>query len=154
MEVWALEAYGAAYTLQEILTVKSDDVTGRVKTYEAIVKGQNIPTPGVPEAFKVLVKELQSLALDVRVLNDAGEEIELATLGEEDIPENTRPVRNDVTAEDVGETVETDDIYDSFTPGDFDSDNPTTPFDDFEPDDDVIFEGSVMDDFEDLDSDY
>ena len=66
MEVWALEAYGAAYTLQEILTVKSDDVTGRVKTYEAIVKGQNIPTPGVPESFKVLVKELQSLALDVK----------------------------------------------------------------------------------------
>ena len=77
MEVWALEAYGAAYTLQEILTVKSDDVTGRVRTYEAIVKGQNVPNPGVPEAFKVLVKELQSLCLDVRVLDDKGEEIEL-----------------------------------------------------------------------------
>ncbi|MBE6941517.1 MAG: DNA-directed RNA polymerase subunit beta [Ruminococcaceae bacterium] len=77
MEVWALEAYGAAYTLQEILTVKSDDVTGRVKTYEAIVKGANIPKPGVPESFKVLVKELQALCLDVRVLDELGNEIEL-----------------------------------------------------------------------------
>ncbi len=84
MEVWALEAYGAAYTLQEILTVKSDDVTGRVKTYEAIVKGQNIPTPGVPEAFRVLVKELQALALDVRVLDHDGNEIELSCLTEEE----------------------------------------------------------------------
>ena len=77
MEVWALEAYGAAYTLQEILTVKSDDVTGRVKTYEAIVKGNNIPQPGVPESFKVLIKELQSLCLDIRVLDKDGGEIEL-----------------------------------------------------------------------------
>ena len=77
MEVWALEAYGAAYTLQEILTVKSDDVTGRVKTYEAIVKGHNVPKPGVPESFKVLVKELQSLCLDMRVLDKNGDEIEL-----------------------------------------------------------------------------
>ena len=84
MEVWALEAYGAAYTLQEILTVKSDDVTGRVKTYEAIVKGNNIPQPGVPESFKVLVKELQSLCLDVRVLDEAGDEIELKDDDEDD----------------------------------------------------------------------
>ncbi len=77
MEVWALEAYGAAYTLQEILTVKSDDTLGRVKTYEAIVKGQNVPNPGIPEAFKVLIKELQSLALDVKVLNVNNEEIDL-----------------------------------------------------------------------------
>ena len=77
MEVWALEAYGAAYTLQEILTVKSDDVTGRVRTYESIVKGHNVPKPGVPESFKVLVKELQSLCLDMRVLDEAGNEIEL-----------------------------------------------------------------------------
>ena len=76
MEVWALEAYGASYTLQEILTVKSDDVVGRVKTYEAIIKGENIPEPGIPEAFKVLLKELQSLALDVRVLQ-GGEEVEI-----------------------------------------------------------------------------
>ncbi len=77
MEVWALEAYGAAYTLQEILTVKSDDVTGRVQTYEAIVKGHNVPTPGVPESFKVLVKELQSLCLDIQVLDEDGNQIEL-----------------------------------------------------------------------------
>ena len=77
MEVWALEAYGAAYTLQEILTVKSDDVTGRVRTYESIVKGHNVPKPGVPESFKVLVKELQSLCLDIKVLDDQGAEIEL-----------------------------------------------------------------------------
>lgn len=77
MEVWALEAYGAAHTLQEILTVKSDDVVGRVKTYEAIVKGENIPEPGVPESFKVLIKELQSLALDVKVLSDEDDEIEI-----------------------------------------------------------------------------
>ena len=77
MEVWALEAYGAAYTLQEILTVKSDDIVGRVKTYESIVKGYNVPKPGVPESFKVLVKELQSLGLDIKVLGKNGEEITL-----------------------------------------------------------------------------
>ena len=77
MEVWALEAYGASYTLQEILTVKSDDITGRVKTYEAIIKGDNIPSPGIPESFKVLLKEFQSLALDVKVLTDDGTEVEL-----------------------------------------------------------------------------
>ncbi|MPN18586.1 DNA-directed RNA polymerase subunit beta [bioreactor metagenome] len=81
MEVWALEAYGAAYTLQEILTVKSDDVVGRVKTYEAIVKGDNVPPAGVPESFKVLIKELQSLALDIKVLSDTREEI---LIGEDD----------------------------------------------------------------------
>ena len=84
MEVWALEAYGAAYTLQEILTVKSDDVTGRVKTYEAIVKGQNIPMPGIPESFKVLIKELQSLSLDVKVLDHDGMEIDLKQKFDED----------------------------------------------------------------------
>lgn len=77
MEVWALEAYGASHTLQEILTVKSDDVTGRVKTYESIVKGENIPEPGTPESFKVLVKELQSLALDVELLDESGDVVEL-----------------------------------------------------------------------------
>ena len=86
MEVWALEAYGAAYTLQEILTVKSDDITGRTKAFEAIVKGENIPSPGIPESFKVLVKELQSLALDIRVLDEKGEEIELSRLMEDDTP--------------------------------------------------------------------
>ena len=77
MEVWALEAYGASHTLQEILTVKSDDVTGRLKTYEAIIKGENIPAPGIPESFKVLLKEFQSLGLDVGVLDENGEEVEL-----------------------------------------------------------------------------
>ena len=86
MEVWALEAYGAAYTLQEILTVKSDDVTGRVRTYEAIVKGENIPQPGVPESFKVLIKELQSLCLDVRILDENGDEIELKDDEDDYIP--------------------------------------------------------------------
>ena len=76
MEVWALEAYGASYTLQEILTVKSDDVVGRVKTYEAIIKGENIPEPGIPESFKVLLKELQSLGLDVKVLKDDNTEVQ------------------------------------------------------------------------------
>src|SRR5699024_2347978 len=84
MEVWALEAYGAAYTLQEILTYKSDDVVGRVKTYEAIVKGEPIPKPGVPESFRVLVKELQSLGLDMRVLYIEETEIELRDMDDED----------------------------------------------------------------------
>ncbi len=86
MEVWALEAYGAAYTLQEILTVKSDDISGRRKAYEAIIKGQNIPTPGVPESFRVLMKELQALALDIKVLDKNGEEISLSALSGEDEP--------------------------------------------------------------------
>ena len=88
MEVWALEAYGAAYTLQEILTVKSDDVVGRVKTYEAIVKGENVPEPGVPESFKVLIKELQSLALDVKVLDGEGNEVVLKeSMDDDDVEE-------------------------------------------------------------------
>jgi DNA-directed RNA polymerase subunit beta len=84
MEVWALEAYGAAYTLQEILTVKSDDVVGRVKTYEAIVKGENVPEPGVPESFKVLIKELQSLGMDVKILSENEEEIEMREMDEDE----------------------------------------------------------------------
>jgi DNA-directed RNA polymerase subunit beta len=84
MEVWALEAYGAAYTLQEILTYKSDDVVGRVKTYEAIVKGEPIPKPGVPESFRVLVKELQALGLDMKVLDQDKQEIELRDMDDED----------------------------------------------------------------------
>ncbi|MGA3149388.1 MAG: DNA-directed RNA polymerase subunit beta, partial [Acidimicrobiales bacterium] len=83
MEVWALEAFGAAYALQELLTIKSDDVLGRVKVYEAIVKGENIPEPGIPESFKVLIKEMQSLCLDVEVLAPSGEEIEMRELDED-----------------------------------------------------------------------
>ena len=99
MEVWALEAYGAAYTLQEILTVKSDDIVGRVKTYEAIVKGHNVPQPGVPESFKVLVKELQSLCLDIRVLDEDGQEIILAD-DDEDTPQFSDITREKATASD------------------------------------------------------
>jgi DNA-directed RNA polymerase subunit beta len=84
MEVWALEAYGAAYTLQEILTVKSDDVVGRVKTYEAIVKGENVPEPGVPESFKVLIKELQSLGMDVKILSEDEQEIIMREIDEDE----------------------------------------------------------------------
>ena len=87
MEVWALEAYGAANTLQEILTVKSDDTVGRVKTYEAIIKDQNIPNPGVPESFKVLLKEMQALSLDIRVLDASRNEIEIPELDPEDMPQ-------------------------------------------------------------------
>ncbi|MGI6712031.1 MAG: DNA-directed RNA polymerase subunit beta [Bacillota bacterium] len=99
MEVWALEAYGAAYTLQEILTVKSDDVVGRVKTYEAIVKGENVPEPGVPESFKVLIKELQSLGLDVKVLSEEDEEIEIKE-EEEDISETAKELGIDTLGKD------------------------------------------------------
>jgi DNA-directed RNA polymerase subunit beta len=125
MEVWALEAYGAAYTLQEILTVKSDDINGRRRAYEAIIKGQNIPTPGVPESFKVLVKELQSLALDIRTLDKDGNDIQLSTLcNDEDdsFPYSGRP---DMALIDdiVDNSVETDDIEDSFLINDADEDD-------------------------------
>jgi len=100
MEVWALEAYGAASTLQELLTVKSDDVVGRVKTYEAIVKGENIQEPGVPESFKVLVKELQSLCLDVKVLSEDKKEIELKEM-EEDIAETARALGINLEGEEA-----------------------------------------------------
>ncbi len=118
MEVWALEAYGAAYTLQEILTVKSDDTTGRVKTYEAIVKGENIPTPGVPESFKVLVKELQSLCLDVRVLDKNGDEIELSALSDEELETPTY-----VTESDIGEVVDDTDSSDGMYEEDTEEDD-------------------------------
>ena len=103
MEVWALEAYGAAYTLQEILTVKSDDVVGRVKTYEAIVKGQNVPKPGIPESFKVLIKELQSLALDVKVLDGDNHEIDLKQTFEEDEDVGLAPISDVLPEEMVNE---------------------------------------------------
>ncbi len=149
MEVWALEAYGAAYTLQEILTVKSDDVNGRVKTFEAIVRGQNIPTPGVPEAFKVLVKELQALALDIRILDKEGNEIDLTTIGEDPMPENPKYNTSDrITADDIGESVETKELFESHTDADFDSDS--------DDDDAVYYEGeNAYDDSDgDFDGDY
>ena len=122
MEVWALEAYGAAYTLQEILTVKSDDITGRRKAYEAIIKGQNIPTPGVPESFKVMVKELQALALDVRVLDKEGKEVDLSALcNEDDPPAYRRRLPRDLRDPDeeeidrvLGQTAEGENLSDSF----------------------------------------
>ena len=120
MEVWALEAYGAAHTLQEILTVKSDDVTGRVKTYEAIVKGENIPEPGVPESFKVLIKELQSLALDIKIITSDQNEMEIIETVDDEysvLQESMEDIRfeddiegmSKVSVDDIDEI---DDIYD------------------------------------------
>ena len=118
MEVWALEAYGAAYTLQEILTVKSDDVTGRVKTYEAIVKGANIPKPGVPESFKVLVKELQALCLDVRVLDEDGNEIELRDEDEDDGVTYTADHRSELVVGSTEEVLDAGFVIDEDSPED------------------------------------
>jgi DNA-directed RNA polymerase subunit beta len=140
MEVWALEAYGAAYTLQEILTVKSDDTIGRVRTYEAIVKGQNIPTPGIPEAFKVLVKELQALGLDIKILDQDEIEVPLESIGDEDLetPNIVSDSNDEISEEDIGETVATDDIMDSFTEETFDE----------EPDDDMLRAAENSGDFD------
>ena len=123
MEVWALEAYGAAYTLQEILTVKSDDVVGRVKTFEAIVKGKNVPKPGIPESFKVLIKELQSLALDVRVLDKEGNEIDLKQSFDED-EDVGLTIADDIDLGEKGVEVESElnDGFDVSTP-DLDDDD-------------------------------
>ena len=134
MEVWALEAYGAAYTLQEILTVKSDDVTGRVKTYEAIVKGANIPKPGVPESFKVLVKELQALCLDIRVLDEQGNEIELREDDDdEDVVYTSGSDNEDVVVGDTNEVLDAGFVIDEDGPedimnvfSDLDESNPDT----------------------------
>mgnify|MGYP001027785444 CR=1 FL=1 len=128
MEVWALEAYGASYTLQEILTVKSDDVVGRVKTYESIVKGENIPTPGVPESFKVLIKELQSLMLDVKVLDENGEEIPILESVDDDEEYVARRIVSDGEDEspvmDVGGQISNeDDIINRISDGDDDDDD-------------------------------
>ncbi len=152
MEVWALEAYGAAYTLQEILTVKSDDTIGRVKTYEAIVKGQNIPTPGVPEAFKVLVKELQALGLDLKILDENNDEVILEKIGEDELeaPNIVVDSADEITEDDIGETVQTDEIDNSFIEENFDQE---------EPDDAELFAadavgfdfGEDMDDFDAFD---
>ena len=138
MEVWALEAYGAAYTLQEILTVKSDDVVGRVKAYEAIVKGENIPEPGVPESFKVLIKELQSIGLDIKVLNEDAKEISLLDEDDEDINETARKLDLDVTGVDPNKDG-------AATPKSADTDhyNDGAPSDDDKPDDIIADIGSM-----------
>ena len=151
MEVWALEAYGAAYTLQEILTVKSDDINGRRRAYEAIIKGQNIPQPGVPESFKVMVKELQALALDIRVLDRNGNEIELSELSRED----DSPIKNkadaDAIDEVLGRSIAEDSIRDSF----FFEDEDGNAIDDEDEDDEIYDpnegEDYGMDDFSDED---
>ena len=113
MEVWALEAYGAAYTLQEMLTVKSDDIVGRVKTYEAIVKGENIPEPGVPEGFKVLVKELQSLGLDIKLLSEDNRELELKENIDEGIDFNS--IKDDPKIEEELAVVDEDELADGYS---------------------------------------
>ena len=146
MEVWALEAYGAAYTLQEILTVKSDDVVGRVKTYEAIVKGHNIPQSGVPESFKVLVKELQSLGLDIKVLDKQGEEIDLKQTFEDDEDISFRSAEEDDRYSDPDAfSVKEDGDMEGYTTGDAEDmlDNSEPEFD---PD-----EGDSYSDNDDLD---
>ena len=138
MEVWALEAYGAAYTLQEILTVKSDDINGRRKAYEAIIQGENIPTPGVPESFKVLMKELQSLALDIRVLNKDGEEISLSNVCVDEPSPYLNKNDADAVEDAIGQTITPDDFADHFI------------FDDEEDDDDADGDDyGADDDFDD-----
>ena len=135
MEVWALEAYGAAYTLQEILTVKSDDVVGRVKTYESIVKGFNVPKPGVPESFKVLIKELQSLCLDVKVLDKEHKEIDLREYDEEiEAPEVTPEI-----LEDIKRNAEANELNDETIIDDYETDEDEEPI--FE--EDEIFDGGL-----------
>ena len=120
MEVWALEAYGAAYTLQEILTIKSDDVVGRVKTYEAIVKGENVPEPGVPESFKVLVKELQSLGLDVRLYSEDDQELELKENIDEGIDFNIDEINKALPEE----AIMNDEDLEDFSTEDLDDEEP------------------------------
>ena len=132
MEVWALEAYGAANTLQEILTVKSDDIVGRVKTYEAIVKGENVPEPGVPESFKVLIKELQSLGLDIKVLSDTNEEIQIGEMIDDD---DTTPIDVNMSGlEDVPDMapMENDDRFSEFDFNDDDDDDSDADFSEFD----------------------
>ena len=109
MEVWALEAYGASNVLQEILTVKSDDVVGRVKTYEAIVKGQPIAEPGIPESFKVLVKELQALGLDIKILTENNQEISIGEMTQDDISPLTREVEDELKEINLDFDAPTDD---------------------------------------------
>ncbi|KXZ38973.1 DNA-directed RNA polymerase subunit beta [Alkalithermobacter thermoalcaliphilus JW-YL-7 = DSM 7308] len=137
MEVWALEAYGAAHTLQEILTVKSDDVVGRVKTYEAIVKGENIPEPGIPESFKVLIKELQSLCLDVKVLTEEDEEIEVRESDDDD--EMIETFEYIPTDDDIEELEEINEIEEDIDEEDFDIDFNETQLEDAFDDDDLDF---------------
>ena len=152
MEVWALEAYGAAYTLQEILTVKSDDTVGRVKTYEAIVKGQNVPKPGIPEAFKVIIKEFQSLCLDIRVLDENNEEIDLKSTFEDDDDVIPQPVSDADDYEDLSSSDDSHYTEDDLNDGDLDEgfslvDDDEEDFGSLDDDDDSDF---MHDDSDDL----
>ena len=149
MEVWALEAYGAAYTLQEILTVKSDDVVGRVKTYESIVKGENVPEPGVPESFKVLIKELQSLALDIKVLDKDGEEIELGEYSDEDDVVNPLSVNIEGSEDSINPNEASSSVYSSKS-GDLDEDV-AFEFEEADDDEDIPDTGDEFDDLDDFD---
>ena len=139
MEVWALYAYGASHVLQEILTVKSDDVLGRVKVYEALVKGNPLPQPGIPESFRVLIKEFQALGLDISVINEDNKEVEFKDLEQEDIDENLVSIEEVSTTsdsalvDDFGDTVSLDE-EDEFAADD---------------DEDFIEEDDELDDFED-----
>ncbi|MGN0678473.1 MAG: DNA-directed RNA polymerase subunit beta, partial [Oscillospiraceae bacterium] len=156
MEVWALEAYGAAYTLQEILTVKSDDLMGRQKTYEAIVKGEAVPKPGVPESFKVMVSELQGLGLDIRILDSQGKEIDLKedfddddnnSYGKHGFDADFRSSDSDFAsagfevsdnAEDVGMSMNDEEEFDDFDEDDiddFDDEIDDEDFDDIDDED-------------------
>ncbi len=166
MEVWALEAYGAAHILQEILTVKSDDIVGRVKTYESIVKGNDISEPGIPESFKVLLKELQSLALDVKVLNEAGEEVSLKSLTDDDVEmhpvvrekEHYEEVRIDDVFANANEEDEEDEIEGFSIVGDGEEDDISSIFDDmdrFDDDEKFSFKSGDLfdDDYDDDDFD-
>ena len=163
MEVWALEAYGAAYTLQEMLTVKSDDVVGRVKTYEAIVKGENVPEPGVPESFKVLVKELQSLGLDVRLYSEDNQELELKENIDEGIeydPEQDKKLlaEDEVIADDdlndgYGEDLDDDMLLDEEETDNLDDGNDELFENIDEEDDELLFDNDLANDNLDNDDD-
>ncbi|MBE7026696.1 MAG: DNA-directed RNA polymerase subunit beta [Ruminococcaceae bacterium] len=156
MEVWALEAYGAAYTLQEILTVKSDDVVGRVKTYESIVKGENVPEPGVPESFKVLIKELQSLALDVKVLDKDGEEVELGEYSDENeiispLSVNIEGSEDSINPNEASQAVYSSESFDLDEESAFEFDEVDGDDQSYTLDDDLDDEFDEFDDLDDLD---
>ena len=155
MEVWALEAYGASYTLQEILTVKSDDIVGRVKTYEAIVKDENIPEPGVPESFKVLLKELQALGLDIKILREDNTEVEIQEsiddVDDFNINVNIEGVESDVEEENKNDgKVSLENVLGDIDLDDIDVDEEDSDDDFVISDEDVLEEADMLKEFEDL----
>ena len=155
MEVWALEAYGASYTLQEILTVKSDDIVGRVKTYEAIVKDENIPEPGVPESFKVLLKELQALGLDIKILREDNTEVEIQEsiddVDDFNINVNIEGVESDVEEENKNDgKVSLENVLGDIDLDDIDVDEEDSDDDFVISDEGVLEEADMLKEFEDL----